>query len=192
MKSLRTFTYKPCCVGERWNSIEDKCVACPFGHYGENCTFTCNPPMEGYRCATGDCHCNKWACNVSITSQRCFTSIDVPIGSTLRTYNSISKDIPIVSTLHIRTYNSISKEVDNSTLSHSSTSGDLFSISPIQDRKKWKTVYIVFIIFGACLLLLFSLFVMERTRFMNKNITRSYQQSRQEIPEPSYCEIKDV
>ena len=83
-------------------------------------------------------------------------------------------------------------EVDNSTLSHSSTSGDLVSISPIQDRKKWKTVYIVFIVFGACLLLLFSLFVMERTGFMNKNITRSYQQSRQEIPEPSYCEIKDV
>ena len=82
--------------------------------------------------------------------------------------------------------------VDNSTLSHSSTSGDLFSISPIKDRKKWKTVYIVFIVFGACLLLLFSLFVMERTRFMNKNITKRYQQSRQEIPGPSYCEIKDV
>ena len=33
--------------------------------------------------------------------------------------------------------------VDNSTLSHLSTSGDLFNISPIQNRKKWKTVYIV-------------------------------------------------
>ena len=82
--------------------------------------------------------------------------------------------------------------VDNSTLSHLSTSGDLLNISPIQNRKKWKTVYIVFIVFGVCLLLLFSLFGMERTYFMNKNITRRYQQSRQEIPEPSYCEIKDV
>nr|XP_022294311.1 uncharacterized protein LOC111104582 [Crassostrea virginica] len=174
MKSLSKFTYKPCCVGEQWNSTEGKCVACPFGHYGENCTFTCNPPKEGYRCATGNCRCNKWACNVSITSPRFFTSIDVPIGSTLRTYNSISK------------------VVDNSTLSHSSTSDDLIDISPIQDRKKWKTVYIVFIVFGACLLLLFSLYVMERIGFMNKNITRRYQQSRQELPEPSYCEIKDV
>ncbi|XP_078317530.1 uncharacterized protein LOC144617704 [Crassostrea virginica] len=162
------------CQSSRGVRIPDWYLSCSFYHYGENCTFTCNPPLEGYRCATGGCHCNKWKCNVSITSPRCFTSIDVPIGSTLRTYNSISK------------------EVDNSTLSHSSTSGDLFSISPIQERKKWKTVYIVFIVFGACLLLLFSLFVMERTRFMNKNTTRSYQQSRQEIPEPSYCEIKDV
>ena len=82
--------------------------------------------------------------------------------------------------------------VYNSTLSYSSTSGDLFDTSPIQDRKKLKTVYIVFIVFGVCLLLLFSLCVMERTGFMNKNITRRYQQSRQEKPEPSYCEIKDV
>ena len=48
--------------------------ACPFDHYGENCTFTCNPPKEGYRCVTGECRCNKWACNVSVTSARCFTS----------------------------------------------------------------------------------------------------------------------
>ncbi|XP_078310303.1 uncharacterized protein LOC144618335 [Crassostrea virginica] len=63
---LSKFTYKPCCVGERWNSTEGKCVACPFGNYGENCTFTCNPPTDGYRCPLGDCHCNKWACIESI------------------------------------------------------------------------------------------------------------------------------
>ncbi|XP_078317540.1 uncharacterized protein LOC111104583 [Crassostrea virginica] len=175
---LSIFTYRPCCVGERWNSTEEKCVACPFGNYGENCTFTCNPPTDGYRCPTGNCQCNKWACIVSITSPSCLTS------------KKFFEDTSIVSQL--RTSNRISKGVDNSILNHSSTSSDIFNISPIQDRKKWKTVYIVFIVFGACLLLLFSLFVMERTGFMNKNITRRYLQSRQQIPEPSYCEIKDV
>ncbi|XP_078313460.1 uncharacterized protein LOC111104729 isoform X1 [Crassostrea virginica] len=71
---LSKFTYKPCCVGERWNSTEGKCVACPYDHYGINCTFICNPPSGGYRCVTGGCHCNKWTCNVSITSTRCFAT----------------------------------------------------------------------------------------------------------------------
>ena len=48
--------------------------ACPFDHYGENCTFTCDTPQEGFRCSTGGCHCNRVSCNVSITSPRCFTS----------------------------------------------------------------------------------------------------------------------
>ena len=127
---------------------------------------------------------------------------DTSILSTLRTYNSISEGNNSICKLnflkcqlktdfdHLVVY--FLTGIDNSTLSQSSTSGDLLNISPIQNRKKWKTVYIVFIVFGACLLLLFSLFVMERSGFMNKNITRRYQQSRQEIPEPSYCEIKDV
>ena len=127
---------------------------------------------------------------------------DTSIVSTLRTYNSISKGKNSICKMnclklqlktdfyHLVVY--FLTAVDNSTLSHSSTSGYLLNISPIQNRKKWKTVYIVFIVFGACLLLLFSLFVMERSGFMNKTITRRYQQSRQEIPEPSYCEIKDV
>ena len=81
---------------------------------------------------------------------------DTSIVSTLRTYYSISKgknSICKMNCLNLQLKKRLLPfsciyfltGVDNSTLSHLSTSGDLLNISPIQNRKKWKTVYIVFV-----------------------------------------------
>nr|XP_022291616.1 uncharacterized protein LOC111102953 [Crassostrea virginica] len=70
---------------------------CPLNHYGENCSFTCSLPEEGYRCLIGLCMCNRVSCNVTIASPQCYnyqnlTSTRQPDTSSINQTNTKLQD----------------------------------------------------------------------------------------------------
>ncbi|XP_062621801.1 uncharacterized protein LOC134283348 isoform X2 [Saccostrea cucullata] len=64
------YSYRPCCIGEKWDESLQKCRKCPVGHYGVNCSLTCDIPYYGYRCSTGRCACNRISCQISTGCHR--------------------------------------------------------------------------------------------------------------------------
>lgn len=180
-------THKPCCIGEKWNAKEGKCVACPINHYGDNCTFKCRLPEHGYRCSTGRCTCNRIACNVNNSSPKCVAS-KAPLDNRTISSRALSVD-SINSTV------SLGRE-ERSTSKHS-TYGILSTTLLIASKNTTvkstimkKKIIPKYIVMG-CGMIVGTIIVFECLVFIRKKITKGHRQrSREEQPqEPVYSEI---
>ncbi|XP_052707760.1 multiple epidermal growth factor-like domains protein 10 [Crassostrea angulata] len=45
-----------CCFGYVWNRIENRCIPCEDGYFGQNCSDPCPPPNFGQTCRS-KCNC---------------------------------------------------------------------------------------------------------------------------------------
>nr|XP_022290820.1 uncharacterized protein LOC111102405 isoform X1 [Crassostrea virginica] len=64
MDCVGYFKFPPCCIGEKLDVAANKCVSCPQGLLGEDCTHICNIPFNGHRCSLGGCFCTRTSCSL--------------------------------------------------------------------------------------------------------------------------------
>lgn len=51
-----------CCYDFVWDNVQNKCLPCKHGYYGENCSRKCQYPFYGYAC-TSQCNCSANDCD---------------------------------------------------------------------------------------------------------------------------------
>uniref|UniRef100_A0A8W8J7Z1 TNFR-Cys domain-containing protein n=1 Tax=Magallana gigas TaxID=29159 RepID=A0A8W8J7Z1_MAGGI len=182
--------HEPCCVGEKWNVKEGKCIACPTNHFGKNCTFTCSVPENGYRCSTGQCRCNRISCKVKNSSPKCVASQTTP-SLNHRTLPSFLSTYTVNSTVK----NSLKRDM-KTTSKHT-----IFAISPttsfltlqnntVELSTMKRKGFLMYIVVG-CGIVVCTLIVFQCLTIIRKRIVKGHRQrSREGEPQdPVYSEI---
>lgn len=85
--------YAPCCAGEYLNATIEKCIACPIGYHGLNCSERCDYPYYGKDCTEGTCLnvCEKELCDIATGCRQITTKEEKPTGLDLLTSETTSE-----------------------------------------------------------------------------------------------------
>ncbi|XP_052709570.1 uncharacterized protein LOC128184227 [Crassostrea angulata] len=181
--------HEPCCVGEEWNVKEGKCKACPINHFGENCTFTCRIPENGYRCSTGRCNCNRVSCNVTISSTNCEAS-----QTTLSLNHRTSPRVLSTNTMNSTVKNSLERGMRTTKHTIFAISSTTSFLTRQNNRVELSTMkrkgFLMYIVLG-CGIVVCTIIVFQCLTIIRKKIAKGHRQrSREGEPrEPVYSEI---